>query len=350
MNDLKTTIHDAELYTGCCLDILAELPEKSVNTCITSPPYYGLRDYGNDGQIGLEETPDDFVRQLVEVFRGIHRVLRDDGTLWLNLGDSYVATGDVSAGGSEKQRSNQGANNFVRNQTTTLRPKNLLGIPWRVALALQDDGWFLRQDIIWSKPNPMPESVTDRCTKAHEYIFLLTKGPKYYYDQQSIVEPVTQSTVNRLNQPNIENQTGSDRVPGKNNGTMKAVPGKQFGDKKHTNPKYGGGGSALHQEFGYPEPDGTPEGTRNKRSVWTVTTKPFSGAHFATFPPDLIEPCVMAGCPSGGTVLDPFSGSGTTGQVALTHGRKYIGIELNPEYQKMAIERITPFARQGLLF
>jgi DNA modification methylase len=194
-----------------------------------------------------------------------------------------------------------------RQKQNGLKQKDLIGIPWRVALALQADGWYLRQDIIWHKPNPMPESVEDRCTKAHEYIFLLSKKPKYYFDFEAIKEPVTNSTVQRLSQENLSNQVGSTRVPGKTNGNMKAVGGTE---------------------------------TRNKRSVWTVTTKPFRGAHFATFPKELIEPCVLAGCPKGGTVFDPFTGSGTTAVVALNNERNYIGTELNPDYIALAEGRI----------
>lgn len=297
-------IGDAALYTGDCLSILDALPDQSVQTCITSPPYFGLRDYGVDGQIGLEDTPEAFTLRLVEVFREVRRVLRNDGTLWLNLGDSYAANrGYQVPDGKHTDVGNAKASKVPAG----LKVKDLIGIPWRVAFALQADGWYLRQDIIWSKPNPMPESVKDRCTKSHEYIFLLSKSARYYFDNEAIKEPLAASSVARLSQSNLENQRGSDRVPGKTNGNMKAVS------------------------------DGD---TRNKRSVWTVTTKPYKGAHFATFPPALIEPCVLAGAPEGGVVLDPFSGSGTTGQVALAHGRKYIGIELNSEYQKLAIKRI----------
>jgi DNA modification methylase len=387
-----------KILQGSCLDKLKELPDQSINTCITSPPYWGLRDYGTaeweggdpncdhinankiggqgikskkqhtsigtqnfqhqkacskcgavrkDKQLGMEDTPEEFVDNLVEVFREVKRVLRDDGTVWLNLGDSFLSN------------------------------KQLGCIPFKVAIALQQDNWILRQDIIWHKPNPMPESVRDRCTKAHEYIFLLSKSPKYYFDNEAIKEDSTESSKARLKQ-NIANQKGSDRVPGKNNGNMKAVGG----DK------------------------------RNKRSVWTVTTKPFKGAHFATFPMDLIEPCVLAGCPekvcvacgtpyerviqkqkslqvernkrSGtndrkiggvldkynrenppidlglekqcncetnetkpGTVLDPFGGSGTTGIVASNHNRNAVLIELNAEYIEIARQRIQD---QGGLF
>lgn len=280
-----------------------------VQTCVTSPPYYGLRDYGHEGQIGLEQTPDEYTGAMVEVFRCVRDVLADDGTLWLNLGDSYFYDSKGSGGPSEKQLSNVGSWYASRKfeRTNGLKPKDLVGIPWRVAFALQADGWYLRQDIIWHKPNPMPESVRDRCTKAHEYIFLLSKSQKYYFDNEAIAEPLAASTVARLAQPTLGQQVGSTRVPGKTNGNMKAV--------------------------------GSGE-TRNRRSVWTVTTKPYKGAHFATFPPDLIEPCILAGSRAGDIVLDPFMGSGTTAQVAIQHERKYLGCELNPEYKTLQDARI----------
>lgn len=272
-----------------------------------------LQQYFVRAEIGLEPTPDEFVAALVEVFREVRRVLRDDGTLWLNLGDSYARTGGTDRKVSKTAKVGSTRNTLEQMKDRTqvapegLKDKDLIGIPWRVAFALQADGWYLRQDIIWHKPNPMPESVTDRCTKAHEYIFLLSKGPRYYFDHEAIKEPVAASTVSRLSQPTLSEQAGNARVPGKTNGNMKAV-----GDGER----------------------------RNKRSVWTVTTKPFKGAHFATFPPDLIEPCILAGCPDGGTVLDPFGGAGTTGLVAQRHGRNAILCELNPEYAEMARERI----------
>ena len=270
-------LNKVNILIGDCRNLLREMPDQSVHTCVTSPPYFGLRDYGMDDQIGLEQTPEAFVAEMVAVFREVKRVLRDDGTLWLNLGDSYAsyrdgkATPDTTRGNSEGtlvpkgSAKNRMASTFAG---SFVKHKDLIGIPWRVALALQADGWYLRQDIIWHKPNPMPELVTDRCTKAHEYIFLLSKSPQYYFDHKAIKEHVTDSSISRLSQNNLPNQLGSDRVPFKTNGTMKAV--------------------------------GNTE-NRNKRSVWTVTTKPFKGAHFATFPPDLIEPCILAGCPEGGS-------------------------------------------------
>lgn len=313
-----------QLHVGDCLGSLRAMPDKSVHCCVTSPPYFGLRDYGVDGQIGLEPTPDEFVQALVEVFREVRRVLRDDGTLWLNLGDSYAGSygnqGRKETRGTQRQINgammqqvndgrypSAGSKTGSLERTPGLKNKDLIGIPWRVAFALQADGWYLRQDIIWHKPNPMPESVRDRCTKAHEYVFLLSKSPRYFFDGDAIKEPVAASTVERLAQPTLAQQTGSARVPGKTNGAMKALGGSD---------------------------------TRNRRSVWAVTTKPFKGVHFATFPADLIKPCILAGCPVGGTVLDPFGGSGTTAGVALAHGRNAVLCELNPEYAKLVPARI----------
>jgi DNA modification methylase len=323
------------ILTGDCLTQLRTMPDCSVHCCVTSPPYFGLRDYGHEGQIGLEETPDAYVARLVEVFREVRRVLRDDGTLWLNLGDSYAGSwGARGRGdGTNAPRSDlvekHGTVAPGRNGFPGIKPKDLIGIPWRVAFALQADGWYLRQDIIWHKPNPMPESVRDRCTKSHEYIFMLSKSARYYYDADAVAEPVTDSTIARVSQPTLEQQAGSTRAVGKTNGNMKAVVKKQDGHgRRHDgfNDRY----------FGQDE----AKPTRNKRSVWTVTTKPFKGAHFATFPPDLIEPCVLAGCPAGGTVLDPFGGAGTTAIVAMRNKRRSILIELNPDYVAIAQERV----------
>lgn len=317
------------LIHGDCIEKLKELPEKSVNCCVTSPPYFGLRDYGHEGQIGLEPTPDEFVQKLVEVFREVKRVLRDDGTLWLNLGDSYAhslrQSGPAYAGKIANGSKGQIKEGFAPNMTG-LPEKNLIGIPWRVAFALQADGWYLRQDIIWHKPNPMPESVKDRCTKAHEYIFLLSKSPKYYFDNLAIKEEA------------IWKETRPSGM---------ARNGESYRNKvKHTNDKYGGGGTSFQGHSGLYKANGeliNPDGKRNKRSVWTVTTKPFKGAHFATFPPDLILPCILAGCPENGVVLDPFNGAGTTGLVSVQNGRNYIGIELNAEYLELARARIENF-------
>lgn len=322
---------------GDCREIMRRWAEQGVKaqTCVTSPPYYGLRDYGHDGQLGLEETPKQYIAAMVEAFRCVWDVLEDDGTLWLNIGDSYNGSG--ATGDQGKQHTNAGSvgRPDARGGYVGLKQKDLIGIPWMLAFALRADGWYLRQDIIWHKPNPMPESVRDRCTKAHEYIFLLSKSQKYYYDADAIAEPVTDSTAIRLLQ-DIDNQIGSDRVPNKTNGTMKAVGGKKFTSDM------GGGGTTFVGHSGYTKADGTSslKATRNKRSVWTVTTKSYKGAHFATFPPDLITPCILAGAPAGGVVLDPFMGSGTTAAVAILNGRNYLGCELNPAYKELQDERI----------
>lgn len=263
------------ILIGDAREQLATLPSESIQTCVTSPPYFQLRDYNVPGQIGLETTVDEYVSNLVDVFREVRRVLKDDGTLWLNLASSY---------GAEKQ---------------------MIPVPWLVALALQTDGWILRQDIIWSKLNPLPESVKDRCTKSHEYIFLFSKKPKYYFDAEAIAEPTT------------ANVTTSIRFGG-----------SKYGDSD--DPKHATKSGNVYE----------PNGKRNKRSVWTIATKPFKEAHFATFPPDLVTPCILAGSREGDTVLDPFGGSGTTGLVADRNGREFVLIELNPDYALMARNRI----------
>jgi len=379
-----TKDHRYNIILGDCIEGMRTLPDGCVHTCITSPPYFGLRDYGTgtweggdsncdhidetameermrqkksmiavgermdgstrtrvhdeqigkgiqhrhlckkcgakrtDSQIGQEDTVEGYVSKMVEVFRSVRRVLRDDGTVWLNLGDSYMSAKNCAPPPQTVANGNYRSmpTDFVpanRRDQVGLKTKDLIGIPWRVAFALQADGWYLRQDIIWHKPNPMPESVEDRCTKAHEYIFLLTKNPRYYYDNEAIKEKATYSDHhNRYHTKGsgrAENNKNADNIAGDNRGLR-----------------------GLMNES---------DGTRNKRSVWTVTTKPFKGAHFATFPPDLIEPCVLAGCPEGGIVLDPFTGSGTTCVVSLKHGRNFVGTELNPEYIKIATDRIT---------
>lgn len=310
------------IILGDCIAGMKTLPDGCVQTCITSPPYFGLRSYdGGDSEIGQEDTVDGYVQKMVEVFREVHRLLRNDGTLWLNLGDSYMSAKNCVPPPQTQGGQRGMPSDFVpanRKDQKGLKNKDLIGIPWRVALALQADGWYLRQDIIWNKPNPMPESVEDRCTKSHEYIFLLSKKPHYYYDFEAIKEPLAESSVSRLQQ-NIQSQTGSTRANGgaKTNGNMKAV-----GDLS--------------------------SGLKNKRSVWTVNAKGYKGAHFAVYPEDLILPCVLAGCPKDGTVFDPFTGSGTTAVVALKNGRNYIGTELNPEYVKIAEARIKESVPQTL--
>lgn len=309
-------------------------------TCVTSPPYFGLRDYKCDGQIGLEKTPDEYITAMVEVFRCVWDVLADDGTLWLNIGDSYAGYHGNKNAAYDDAPSNKGG--YFENQRKTLvnhkgvKNKDLIGIPWMLAFALRTDGWYLRQDIIWAKPNPMPESVRDRCTKSHEYIFLLSKSGKYYFDNEAMQEPVAASTIARLSQPNLENQIGSDKVPGKTNGNMKAVRSKRNSFKRENSKR---GEPMIGQSSGTHRPDRDESDysldTRNKRSVWTISTKPYKGAHFAVFPDTLIEPCVLAGSRPGDIVLDPFMGSGTTAMVAQKHGRQYLGCELNPEYEPL---------------
>lgn len=298
------------IYRGDALSVLRDLPSDSVHCCVTSPPYWGLRDYHCDGQVGLEETPEAYVAKQLEVFREVKRVLRDDGVLWLNLGDSYISGGRGGGGSFADER--PGWNNIPQQfgekrsvaANSGLKRKDLCGIPWRVAFALQADGWWLRQDIIWHKPSPMPEVVTDRCTKAHEYVFLLAKSERYYFDAGAIAEPSVDP----------ESHNGR-RDSGYSSGFLKS------------------GRDMARTRDGFAKiPPGKTYPTRNKRSVWTVATKPYPSAHYATFPPDLIKPMISAGCPEGGTVLDPFVGSGTTAQVALELGCRCIGIELNAEY------------------
>lgn len=306
---------------GDCRDIMRRWASEGVKaqTCVTSPPYYGLRDYGRDGQIGLEETPEEYISSMVEVFRCVRDVLADNGTVWLNIGDSY-ATG-TKADRQQSKNPGVGANRpEAQNSVARIgnppgcKTKDLIGIPWMLAFALRADGWYLRQDIIWHKPNPMPESVQDRCTKAHEYIFLLSKSQKYYYDAEAIKEEANPDNAKRY--------------------------------------EYGFGGpkneALAETKFGATKPVGAREydGQRNKRSVWTVTTKPYEGAHFAVFPSDLIEPCILAGAPVGEIVLDPFMGSGTTAQVAQNLGRQYIGCELNTDYKPLQDKRV---AQQALV-
>lgn len=322
-----------KIIQGDCLEVLKTLPDESIDCCVTSPPYYGLRDYGHEGQIGLEETPEMFVAKMVEVFTEVKRVLKKEGTLWLNLGDSYAANGLKNTGRNDEGTTtgmggiiNAGLKTLIKVKTN-LKPKDLIGIPWMVAFALRSSGWYLRQDIIWHKPNPMPESVTDRCTKSHEYIFLLSKSQKYYYDAEAIKQPIADASIFRLLQ-DVDNQNGYDRVPGKTNGRMKAV-GRIDLD-----------GTDGFRDTGIVRCGDPISGKANKRSVWTVTTKPFSEAHFATFPEDLIVDCIKAGCPENGIVLDPFSGAGTTALVARKLYRNYIGIELNQQYIDISEKRL----------
>lgn len=334
-----------QILQGDCRDVLRSLPSESAHTCVTSPPYFGLRDYGVDGQMGLEATPEAFVAGLVDVFREVRRVLRDDGTLWLNIGDSYANDGKWGGStGGKAAKALHGATGIGRRKvSTSLKPKDLIDIPWMLAFALRADGWYLRQDIIWSKPNPMPESVRDRCTKAHEYLFLLSKSPRYYFDAGAIAEPVALSSIARLAQ-DIDAQHGSERVPGKSNGTMKAVRSRRDSFRREGSKR---AQTFPGQEAGTHRPDREESeyalNRRNKRSVWSIATRPFKESHFATFPPALIEPCILAGAPTGGTVLDPFGGAGTTGLVAENLGRESILIELNPEYAAIAASRTQQY-------
>jgi len=340
---------------GDCREIMRRWIDEGVKVqmCVTSPPYWGLRDYGVVGQLGLEKTPQEYVDNIVGVFRLVRKLLADDGTLWLNLGDSYASTTSGNGGYSEKstlagftspdtkgRRANETGER--RRIESGLKPKDLVGIPWRVAFALQADGWYLRQDIIWSKPNPMPESVRDRCTKSHEYLFLLSKRERYYYDADAILEPVSANTHARLSQ-DVAAQVGSARAHagGKTNGKMKAV-----GRAPGVNPKAALNAIGSKQNASFSEACSLPVSERNKRSVWTVTTQPYADAHFATFPPALIEPCILASSKPGDIVLDPFMGSGTTGQVAQDLGRRWLGCELNPQYAELQDRRT---AQQGLM-
>jgi DNA modification methylase len=309
------------ILIGDVIDKLKELPDDSINCVVTSPPYWGLRDYGNDGQIGLEPTPQEYVSKMVEVFREVRRVLREDGTLWLNIGDSYkpAGKGSTKAGFNERyfgkkfdsDKQSAQENHLDRSSfKADVKDKELVGIPWRLAFALSDDGWYLRQDIIWAKPNVMPESVRDRCTKSHEYVFLLTKSPKYYYDHIAIKEPVSEASLKRAQSGWKTNRPSAKTGPD-------GINTDKMGDR-------------------FVNPAG-----RNKRDVWFIPTASFKGAHFAVMPERLVEPCILAGSPEGGVVLDPFFGSGTVGVVAKKNNRKYIGIELNPEYAQIAEKRLS---------
>ena len=307
---------DVRIWHGDVIDCLRKLSERSVQTCVTSPPYWGLRDYGQDGQIGLEATPDEYVARLVEVFRGVRRVLRDDGTLWLNLGDSYHGGGGGNYGNGLSVASKHGQHlTNVRNHLDLsdagIKPKDLVGIPWRVAFALQADGWYLRSDIIWHKPNPMPESVTDRPTKSHEYVFLLAKSSRYYYDAEAIREHDSGIHAGNGFAGRLEHRISGGLASG---GTQE--------------PWQAGGG-------------------RNARSVWTITTKPYAEAHFATFPTELPERCIKAGSRQGDTILDPFIGSGTTAYVARHLARHAIGCELNADYITIARKRLQQLSLIG---
>jgi len=332
------------IYNKDCLD-MSEIQASTIQTVVTSPPYWGLRDYKVEGQLGLEKTPEEYVQKMVKVFREVKRVLRKDGTVWLNFGDGYAH--NSTSRNPEINYRNSTTNGFPTgnfaaiNQPNTivsgLKPKDLIGIPWRVAFALQADGWYLRCDIIWSKPNPMPESVQDRPTRAHEYIFLLSKSARYYYDADAIREPFAESTIERINQPSFDLQTGGPKDPlNGNRSCRKTLENLAKSDKQR-------GHSLRHAGFNDRWDAMTKEEQQlkgaNKRSVWTIATQPYPEAHFATFPEALVEPCILAGSKPGDTVLDPFLGSGTTAWVAQRLGRKCIGYELNPDYCELARKR-----------
>ena len=383
---MENIIELNKVYNGDALEVLKTFPNDSINCCVTSPPYFGLRDYGTaqwdggdtecdhvvaeirtglglenspasvkggghkakdidkllakrichkcgatriDRQVGLEETPEEYIERLVGIFREVRRVLRDDGTLWLNIGDSYAGSGKGAANYPEnakkyKQGTNKGMLGAVETlniKTPNCKPKDLIGIPWMLAFALRNDGWWLRQDIIWHKPNSMPESVRDRCTKSHEYIFLLSKSPKYYYNNEAIKEPVAEATMGRMKRGVSDSHKNINGAPGQTPHSM---------NKPRLNTKNAQTDVDIDKKYE----------KRNKRNVWTVSVKPFKDSHFAVFPPDLIEPCILAGCPENGLVLDPFFGSGTVGVVSKKHNRNYIGIDLNIKYCDMAAARI----------
>ena len=388
---------EIQILQGDAIKQLQKLDDKSINTCITSPPYWGLRDYGENNQLGLEETPEEFVDNLVKVFREVKRVLRDDGTVWLNLGDSYSSGGRTTTT-NQSLRGDKDYGVTRPKPSKGIKPKDLIGIPWRVALALQQDGWYLRQDIIWHKPNPMPESVKDRCTKAHEYIFLLSKSPKYYFDNEAIKEDcITKSK--QTNKKNTHGKYETKENEAKNRQGIHSNRGDKLIEvrtklpmqkdlvdflRSKTTAKILANSTDIpltkiehwfrYDETGFAYPtiedwnkvkefidDWSNEfnlidealtyydlktdevmytNKKNKRSVWTVSTKSFKGAHFATFPMDLIEPCVLAGCPEDGVVLDPFAGSGTTGIVAVNNKRNACLIDLSAEYIDIAKKRI----------
>lgn len=329
-----TFVPEIRLLQGDCVDLLRREPAESINCCVTSPPYFGLRDYGVDGQIGLEGTPDEYVERLVQVFREVRRVIRHDGVLWLNLGDSYArdaGKGQHKPGDSGKEayvydRGGGRASATIDLEGCGLKPKDLIGIPWMVAFALRRDGWYLRSDVIWSKPNAMPESVEDRPTKAHEYLFLLSKSERYWYGADAIKEP-----AGPFHAVGNGSRTDNDRDP--DHGTRK--------QDAIANGTYAGFSERWR---------GRTVADRNARSVWTIATKPYAEAHFATFPEELVSRCVLSGCPDGGTVLDPFAGSGTTLAVAARLNRHAVGCELNPEYVRLARKRVLPDAQPRLAF
>lgn len=336
------------LYCGDALETLRSLPDGIAQMCVTSPPYWGLRDYGVDGQLGLESTPEEYVTRMVEVFREVRRVLRDDGTLWLNIGDSYATpkVGNTRPAGYDGGRvtlpNRINTDSFSKPLAEGCKPKDLVGIPWMLAFALRADGWYLRSDIIWAKPNPMPESVTDRPTKAHEYLFLLSKRERYWYDAGAIREAAEWA------------RWGDQTVSKEQQGTAKWIANQSKAEIHRRQTDKQRGHSRRHAGFndrwdGMTKEEQSAMG-RNKRTVWTIATEPYPEAHFATFPPALVEPCILAGSPEGGTVLEPFAGSGTTLEVAKKFGRKAIGIELNPAYLPLIEKRLKRITKPMPLF
>ena len=314
MNGLKTDtiINRDALYA------LRELPEESVHCCVTSPPYYALRDYGLDMQIGREDTPEQYIDRLTEVFRELRRVLRSDGTLWLNIADTYCGTGNKGYHADPKNPKGRNGQQIARNNRVSgCKQKDLIGIPWLLAFALRADGWYLRSDIIWQKENPMPESVKDRCARCYEHIFLFSKSRKYFFDYKAISEPIAPATAERLKRGMKGGNKYGKPVPGQPQPQSINRP-REHGEIK----------------------DADINPLRNKRDVWKINTVPFKGGHYAAYPPKLVETCLLAGCPEGGIVLDPFMGSGTTGMVAAQMGRHFVGVELNPEYTDLAYKRI----------
>lgn len=328
MTELINTIQQANV-----MNVPWSLPDNSIDCCVTSPPYWGLRDYGVVGQLGLEKTPEEFIERMVIVFEEVRRVLKPEGTCWINIGDSYANKGGgfnttkSTLNGTSNTEKRAGRKNKMVTAVGGLKPKDLVGVPWMLAFALRDAGWYLRQDIIWHKPNPMPESVTDRCTKAHEYIFMLTKSAKYYYDYEAIKTPGLNPAddIRRIQKATLSGKS----TPGLNNGIRQD---KQRGHSRRHN--------GFNDRWDKMPVDEQMRMGANKRSVWTVSTVGFPEAHFATFPEGLITPCILAGCPKGGIVLDHFMGAGTTAVVAKSHGRNYIGYELNPEYIEIANKRL----------
>ena len=322
------------IHVGDALAVLRAMPDESVHCCVTSPPYWGLRDYGVVGQLGLEPTFQEYIAKMVTVFREVRRVLRSDGTCWLNIGDSYCSGNRDAYDQVSDNKSKRGTVNLRPPQPQGMKPKDLCMIPHRLAIALQDDGWYVRMDIVWAKPNPMPESVQDRPTKSHEYVFLLAKSEKYFYDAEAIKEDSTGTSHDRARKDRPDKWPNAWSAE---NGRHDGVGNGRFTAKAN---KVSDPGSGIKYNGSFNAAVTQTVDTRNKRSVWTIATEPFPEAHFATFPQALVEPCIKAGCPSGGTVLDPFAGSGTVGVVAERFGRQFIGIELNPEYAKMAERRI----------